>query len=101
MVSGELMGARAGGGGWQVPISMPEAVMGGTIIVPTLGGDIEMQVSPGTQSGETRRLRGRGIKLLRGRGAGDQYVRFKVVIPKGPELTEDQRELLSSYSEAW
>ena len=56
----------------QVPISISEAVLGGTVIVPTLSGDVEMKVPAGTQGGESRRLRGRGIRKLRGGGSGDQ-----------------------------
>ena len=56
----------------QVPISISEAVLGGTVLVPTLSGDVEMKVPAGTQGGESRRLRGRGIRKLRGGGSGDQ-----------------------------
>ena len=69
-----------------VPISISEAVLGGTVVVPTLSGDVEMKVPAGTQSGESRRLRGRGIKRLRGGGSGDQYIQFKVVIPKPEDM---------------
>lgn len=69
-----------------VPISISEAVLGGSVVVPTLAGDVEMKVPAGTQSGVQRRLRGRGIKRLRGGGSGDQYIQFKVVIPNPEDM---------------
>ena len=69
-----------------VPISISEAVLGGPVVVPTLSGDVEMKIPAGTQSGVQRRLRGRGIRRLRGGGSGDQYVQFKVVIPSPDDM---------------
>ena len=75
-----------------VPISISEAVLGGTVVVPTLSGDVEMKVPAGTQSGESRRLRGRGIAKLRGGGSGDQYIQFKVVIPSPEDMVRERDE---------
>ena len=80
------------------PISFPQAVFGATVEVPTLGGSVEMDVPAGTQSGETFRLRGKGMPQLRGRGRGDQYVQVRVVTPEN--LTDDQREALQRFAEA-
>ncbi len=80
------------------PISFPQAVFGGTVEVPTLGGPVEMDVPAGTQSGETFRLRGKGMPRLRRRGRGDQYVQVRVVTPE--TLTDEQREALERFAAA-
>ncbi|MFB6352775.1 MAG: molecular chaperone DnaJ [Halobacteriales archaeon] len=80
------------------PISFPQAVFGDSVEVPTLGGSVEMDVPAGTQSGETFRLRGKGMPRLRGRGSGDQYVQVRVVTPE--DLNEAQREALREFAEA-
>ena len=68
------------------------AILGGTIKVPTIDGEVKLKVRKGTQPGTMVRLRNRGIKRLRGFGRGDQYVRLQVKIPT--RLTWDQKEAL-------
>src|ERR1700685_2342403 len=60
------------------PVAPWEAALGAAVTVPTLGGEVAMQVPPGAQSGQKLRLRGRGLP---GQPAGDQYVQLKVVLP--------------------
>ena len=79
-------------------VSFPQAVFGATVEVPTLDGSVEMDVPPGTQSGETFRLQGKGMPRLRGRGQGDLYVRVQVVTPEN--LNDEQREALEAFAEA-
>jgi len=79
-------------------VSFPQAVFGDTVEVPTLDGTVEMDVPAGTQSGETFRLRDRGMPRLRGRGHGDLYVEVHVVTPES--LNEEQREALEAFAEA-
>jgi len=79
-------------------ISFPQAVFGDTIEISTFDGDVEMDVPAGTQSGETFRLRNRGMPRLRGRGQGDLYVQVQVVTPGS--LNEEQREALEQFAEA-
>jgi DnaJ-class molecular chaperone len=62
-------------------ISLKIAILGGQIEVPTIDGPVKLKVRAGTQPGTMVRLRGRGIKRLRGFGRGDQYVRLQVKIP--------------------
>ncbi len=76
----------------EVPITFPQAALGATIKVPTLFGEEELKIPPGTQSGETFVLRGKGIPHLKGRGQGDQYVTVKVTTPK--RLSRRVRQLL-------
>jgi curved DNA-binding protein len=60
------------------PVAPWEAALGAAVTVPTLGGDVEMQIPAGSQSGQKLRLRGRGLP---GQPAGDQFVQLKVVLP--------------------
>ena len=80
------------------PISFPQAVFGDTVRIETLGGEVELDVPAGTQSGETFRLRGKGMPELRGRRNGDLYVQVRVVTPE--ELNADQKEALQRFAEA-
>ncbi len=57
-----------------------EAALGATVPVPTLGGEVEMRIPAGAQSGQKLRLRGRGLP---GNPAGDQFVQLKVVLAPG------------------
>ncbi|RAW45559.1 molecular chaperone DnaJ [Halorubrum sp. 48-1-W] len=79
-------------------ISFPQAVFGDTIDVETVDGTVEMDVPAGTQSGETFRLKGKGMPRLRRRGRGDLYVQVAVVVPES--LNEEQREALEAFAEA-
>ncbi|PSP63742.1 molecular chaperone DnaJ [Halobacteriales archaeon QH_8_67_36] len=79
-------------------ISFPQAVFGDAITVPTLDGDVEVDVPSGTQSGEVFRLEGKGMPRLRRRGNGDLYVQVQVVTPN--ELNSEQREALEQFAEA-
>jgi molecular chaperone DnaJ len=70
-----------------VPLSFPEAVQGATITVPTLDQPVTLKVPPGTRSGRTFRVRGRGVPGPK--GAGDLLVTVEVAVPT--TLTEAQR----------
>ncbi len=75
-----------------VDVPAPAAALGATLSVPTLDGDEELEVEPGTQPGTIVTLRGRGMPSV-GRGRrGDQQVVLNVVIPRN--LDPRQRELL-------
>ena len=73
-------------------ISFAEAALGAEIEVPTLDGNVKLDIPEGTQTGTTFRLRGRGFPKLRGYGRGDQHVKVKVVTPT--RLTNEQKDLL-------
>lgn len=77
-----------------VDFSLPltTAVLGGTVKIPTIDGDLKVKIRSGTQSGSLIRLRGRGIPHLGRPGArGDQYLRLNVRIPE--KLTREQKQL--------
>jgi len=80
----------------EVPISIPMAVLGGKIKVPTLNGEKEVEIPQGTKPGTMLRLRGLGIKRMRG-GAGDLLVRIVVHIPQ--HLSQKERSCYKQLSE--
>ena len=73
-------------------ISFPMAVLGGSIEIPTLTGRAKLTIDPGTPSGRLLRMRGRGITHLNGYGHGDQLVRVNVWVPE--KLSPEEKELL-------
>eukprot|EP00276_Gloeochaete_wittrockiana_P015457 CAMPEP_0184356338 /NCGR_PEP_ID=MMETSP1089-20130417/102158_1 /TAXON_ID=38269 ORGANISM="Gloeochaete wittrockiana, Strain SAG46.84" /NCGR_SAMPLE_ID=MMETSP1089 /ASSEMBLY_ACC=CAM_ASM_000445 /LENGTH=379 /DNA_ID=CAMNT_0026693523 /DNA_START=1 /DNA_END=1140 /DNA_ORIENTATION=+ len=79
-----------------VPLSLSQAVLGCNVEVPTLTGDITLEVPAGIQPGEQKTLRGKGIKRLQNSGHGNQYVTFTVVIPVN--VSPLQTELLREYA---
>lgn len=81
-----------------VPVSFPQATLGGPITVRSLEGDVEIHLTPGTQAGTMLRLRGRGMPSVRGAHRGDHHVTIHVVVPSN--LNKHQRELLEEYARA-
>jgi molecular chaperone DnaJ len=82
-----------------VPISIPEALRGGTIEVPTLSGTKKIKVAPGTKHGTIQRLRGEGPPKPKGVGNGDIRYRLEIAIPS--ELSEEQSEAAEKLAEAF
>ncbi len=68
----------------EVPVSLQEAVLGGSIRVPTLSGLVDVRVPKNSNTGTVLRLKGKGVPMPGG-GAGDQYVRLKVMLPDEPD----------------
>ena len=82
----------------EISLNYPTLALGGDIKVPTLEGDEVFKVPEGTTSGETFRLRGRGMPdVVSGRSRGDLLVTVKVVTPK--KVTREQRQLLEQLAE--
>jgi molecular chaperone DnaJ len=81
-----------------VPVGLTTAALGGTIAVPTLGGNAEIELPEGTQHGKTFRLRGKGIKGIRSSYPGDLYAHVAVETPV--KLTEHQRKLMKELDES-
>ncbi len=63
----------------ELPVTPWEAALGRTVTVPTLGGNVDLKLPPGSQSGRRLRLKGRGLP---GNPLGDQYVQLRIVTPK-------------------
>jgi molecular chaperone DnaJ len=83
--------------GREVAVPMTVAALGGEIVVPTLDDVVPVEVSPGTQSGEVKTIKGKGMPRLNGRGNGDLVVLLKVETPTG--LTTEQAQLLEQLAE--
>lgn len=82
----------------EVPISLNQAILGGTVDVLTVDGMIEMKIAPGTQPSSKLLLRGKGMPYLNASSRrGNQYVHINVKIPKPNELTEKQKECIVEY----
>lgn len=82
----------------EVPISFATAVLGGSVAVPTLEGDVTLKIPTETQSGRVFRLREKGVKPVRGGPRGDLFCR--VVVETPVKLTTEQRELLRRFDES-
>jgi molecular chaperone DnaJ len=81
----------------EIPISLTQAVLGGTVDVKTLTGEVEMKIPKGCQPDAKLMLRGKGIQQLHGARKGNHIVHLKLVIPK--EITARQEELLREFDE--
>ena len=81
----------------EAPITYAQAVLGGTLEIPTIDGKVKYDIPEGTQTGSVFRLRGKGIPVLNGRGRGDQYVTVTIETPKN--LNKEQKEALKKFSD--
>jgi molecular chaperone DnaJ len=81
----------------ELPITITEAIQGGTIEVPTLNGTKRIRIPAGTQDGSIQRLRGEGPPKLSGRGRGDIHYRLRIEIPKS--LTKEQRQAIEQLAQ--
>jgi molecular chaperone DnaJ len=80
----------------EVPITIPEAIRGATIEVPTLAGTKRIRVPSGTQHGTVQRLRGEGPPKLNGKGRGDIHYRLSIEVPS--ELSKEQAEIVDELA---
>jgi molecular chaperone DnaJ len=78
-----------------VDLTVTQAALGATVTVATLAGDEALEFEAGTQPGEVRVLRGRGMPVLQGRGRGDHRVLVNVAVPR--HLSDEQRRLLEDF----
>lgn len=82
----------------EVPISFVTATLGGEIEVPTLGGRVTLKIPAETQTGKSFRLRGKGMKSVRGHATGDLLC--KVVVETPVHLSREQKDLLMAFQTA-
>ena len=78
-------------------LTMVQAALGATVTIPTLDGEEEVEFAPGTQPGEVKVLKGRGVPHLRGSGRGAQHILVNVLVPRN--LNDQQREILRELDE--
>ncbi|HXG39407.1 MAG TPA: J domain-containing protein [Candidatus Limnocylindrales bacterium] len=81
----------------ELPITLGEALLGGEVPVTTLKGKVLLTIPPGTQNGTTFRLAGQGMPRLNRPGAGDLFVRVRVVLPT--KLTEEAKAAARRFIE--
>jgi molecular chaperone DnaJ len=81
-----------------IDLTMTEAALGTKASVPTLDGEVELEVEPGTQPGAVEVLKGRGMPVLQGFGRGDHRVLVNVAVPR--HLTDEQRRLLGEFADS-
>jgi molecular chaperone DnaJ len=86
----------------EVPLTIPEAMRGAEVLVPTLNGSKTLRVHPGTAHGTVQRLRGEGPPKLGGRGdsqeRGDIHYRFVIDVPE--TLSKEQEQAVEELSKA-
>ena len=78
-----------------LPVAPWEAALGASLTVPTLGGDVQVKIPPGSQAGKKLRLKGKG--LCAGANCGDQIVTLQIVMPEAK--TEEQRQVYRAMAE--
>jgi molecular chaperone DnaJ len=81
----------------EVPLTIPEAIRGAEVEVPTLNGRKKLRVPAGTKHGTVQRLRGEGPPRLSGKGRGDIHYRFVIDVPAS--LNQEQSEAVEKLSE--
>ena len=94
VASHELFGRKGKDLTLTVPVTFAEAALGATVKIPTLGEPVTLKVPPGTRSGRTFRVRGRGIDT--GDAQGDLLATVEVVVPE--KLSEEQRAAVEALA---
>ena len=79
-------------------ISIPDAITGTQIEVPTVDGNVKIKIEPGTQPGRILRLRGKGLPEVNGYGRGDLLVNVNVWIPKS--LSKEDLKIMEKFKES-
>ncbi|HEY8778695.1 MAG TPA: molecular chaperone DnaJ [Solirubrobacterales bacterium] len=82
-----------------VPITVAEAIQGGTVEVPTLNGTKRIRIPAGTEHGTVQRLRGEGPPRPGGRGRGEIRYRLAIDVPR--ELSREQKQAVEAMAEAF
>lgn len=82
----------------EVPIAFSTAALGGEVDVPTLDGKVSLKIPAETQSGKTLRLRGKGVKSVRGSHTGDLFCTVMVETPVN--LNREQKQLLQQFQQS-
>ncbi|MEE2885223.1 MAG: molecular chaperone DnaJ [Chloroflexota bacterium] len=83
---------------YEVELNVAQAALGSTINVPTIEGETNLQIPPGTQSGQSFRLKGKGIVTVNGNRRGDQMVSVSVSTPRN--LNEEQKVLFEALGKS-
>ncbi len=79
-------------------ISVPDALLGSQVEVPTIDNKVKIKIEPGTQPGKILRLRGKGVPEVNGYGRGDLLVNVNVWIPKN--LNREEAKIIEKFKES-
>lgn len=82
----------------EVPIEFVTACLGGEIELPTLDGKVKLKIPPETQTNKTFRLRGKGVKSLRGSATGDMMCH--VIVETPVNLSKEQKAMISAFDQS-
>ncbi len=83
----------------EVPVFFTQCILGETIQIPSLDGELELQLKAGTKDRAQFVFRGKGVPDVHGRGTGDLIAQIKMKLPK--KLTTEQKELLLKLQESF
>ncbi|NCC98584.1 MAG: molecular chaperone DnaJ [Bacteroidia bacterium] len=75
---------------YNLMLTLPTAILGGNVEIPTLGNPVKVKIEPGTQAGKILRLRGKGLPNVNRYGTGDLLVNIGIYIPE--KLSKEERE---------
>ncbi len=78
-----------------LPVTLPEAVLGAKVEVPTVAGPVTLTIPAGSNSGTRLRLKGKGVAEEDGKGRGDQYITLSLVLPEAPDSA------LKDFAASW
>jgi chaperone protein DnaJ len=81
-----------------VPVDFIDVCLGTELTIPTLYGDVEMKIPAGTQPNQVFKIKGKGVKDLRGNNYGDEFVHLNVKTPT--DLNKDQKAALQAFKDA-
>ncbi len=79
-------------------LSVPTAILGGQVEVPTVDGKAKVTITPGTQPGKVLRLRGKGLPSVNGYGTGDLLINIGVYIPE--DLSKKEKKIIEELAES-
>jgi molecular chaperone DnaJ len=83
---------------YNLHISIPDAILGAPVEIPTLNGKVKVKIEPGTPAGKILRLKGKGLPDVQGYGRGDLLVKVNVFIPK--IVSKDEKKVLEKLKES-
>ena len=80
---------------YNLMLSLPTAILGGTVEIPTIEGKAKIKIESGTQSGKILRLKGKGLPSVNSYGTGDLLVNIGVYIPES--LTKEEKKIFEGF----
>lgn len=82
---------------YAVPLSFPQVALGAEVEIVTMNDTVTLKIPPGTQNGDTFKIKGKGMPHLNRGGSGDMIIQAQIMVPK--KLTSREKELLRQFAE--